>query len=242
MKIAILSDIHANLSALDAVLSIISKYKIDSIIFLGDLINYGMRPNEVIARMKDIQIPFLAKLWGNHEKALVDNDLTKFSTDRGRTILEFTQKNLSIESWNYIDKEMNHDGCIELSINNKRFLLIHGGIDDPYWGKVDTTCIKDKHFSQFDYVLSGHTHICHYIEAFFSLENPSMRDKKKTIFINPGSIGQPRNHNPHAQFGILDTETTSYEHICVPYDIVHEQSFYTEEVDIFYKDRLTNGI
>ena len=67
-------------------------------------------------------------------------------------------------------------------------------------------------------------------------------DKKKTIFINPGSVGQPRNINPCAQFGILDTQTTEYTHVSVPYDFRSEQELYTDDVDVFYKDRLTLGI
>jgi diadenosine tetraphosphatase ApaH/serine/threonine PP2A family protein phosphatase len=68
------------------------------------------------------------------------------------------------------------------------------------------------------------------------------RNKKRTIFINPGSVGQPRNHNPYAQYGILDIESGNYEHRCVWYDVKEEQKLFIDSVDKFYKDRLTLGI
>ena len=66
--------------------------------------------------------------------------------------------------------------------------------------------------------------------------------RKKTVFINPGSVGQPRNHNPYAQYGILDTQTQNYEHRSVRYDVDKEQALFDPRVDSFYKERLKKGI
>ena len=80
------------------------------------------------------------------------------------------------------------------------------------------------------------------VEQFFSSNNTEYRNKKRTIFINPGSVGQPRNHNPYAQYGILDLTTGNYEHRSVWYDVEEEQKLFSDSVDSFYKTRLTLGI
>ena len=242
MRLALLSDIHANVSALSAVLAEAEKRHVEKFVLLGDLVNYGMRPNEIVDMIRNLDDRFVAKIWGNHEKAVMDNDTARFSTDRGRAILHYTQSKLTQASIDFINGRMNRDGICILLIDGKKFLLVHGILGDPYWGKFTPAELSREDYAEFDYVLTAHSHVCHYFEVLFKADSPETRNKKKTIFINPGSVGQPRNINPCAQFGILDTETTEYEHICVPYDIKAEQGLYTDEVDLFYRDRLTLGI
>ena len=242
MRLALLSDIHANVTALKAVLEEIAQRRVDKFVLLGDLVNYGMRPNEIVDMIRGMDDQFVAKIWGNHEKAVMDNDTTRFATDRGRAILHYTQKHLSQVSIDFINNKMNRDGTCSLEIDGKKFLLVHGILGDPYWGKFTPAELSREEYAEFDFVLTAHSHVCHYFEVLFKADSPSTRNKKKTVFINPGSVGQPRNINPCAQFGILDTATTGYEHVCVPYDIGAEQELYTDEVDVFYKDRLTLGI
>ena len=242
MRLALMSDIHANVTALKAVLEEIARRRVNKFVLLGDLVNYGMRPNEIVDMIRDMDDKFVAKIWGNHEKAVMDNDTTRFATDRGRAILHYTQKRLSQESIDFINNKMNRDGTCTLEIDGKKFLLVHGILGDPYWGKFTPAELMREEYAPYDFVLTAHSHVCHYFEVLFKADSPSTRNKKKTVFINPGSVGQPRNINPCAQFGILDTEMTEYEHICVPYDIEAEQKLYTDEVDVFYKNRLTLGI
>ena len=63
-----------------------------------------------------------------------------------------------------------------------------------------------------------------------------------TVFINPGSVGQPRNHNPNAHFAIWDTDDESVELLTVKYDIESEIKKFTDDVDVFYKERIRKGI
>jgi len=133
MKLAIISDVHANLTALQAILKKVEHYKVDKFILLGDLINYGMRPNEVVELVKSMDDRFIVKIWGNHEKATLDNDTTSFSTDRGRAILHYTQGILSQESLCYIKNKMNPEGICSIMINGKKFLMVHGILGDPFW-------------------------------------------------------------------------------------------------------------
>ena len=72
---------------------------------------------------------------------------------------------------------------------------------------------------------------------------PEYRNKKRTIFLNPGSVGQPRNHNPRAQYLFVDTEKEIFHFNSVEYDVEYEQSLYEgANIDNFYKIRLKNGI
>ena len=242
-KIVVISDIHANLSALNAVVNDIHKhYHPEGIALLGDVINYGMRPNEVIEVINNFDIPIICNLMGNHEKAILCNQSEHFSSDRGRASLEYTKDILNSHSLHYIQNNMASEGKLDMFLNGKKILFIHGDIDDSYWGKLSVEKTRDSRYSIYDYVISGHTHMPHYVETFFPDNNPAMRDKKKTIFLNPGSVGQPRNHNSLAQYLYLDISSQIVHHNAVPYDIAKEQELYPNSIDIFYRDRLLTGV
>lgn len=244
-SLIILSDIHGNLSALEAVIEDfeLRGYKPDAIAVLGDIINYGMRPNEVIERLRLLSEKYeiIVNLFGNHEKALIDGDTSNFSTDRGRGILEYTRHILIEESMQYLNLLIN-EGYTKLELNGKNFLFVHGSIQDPYWGKLDNDSAKDLLYSRYDFVVSGHSHIPHLMEQFYPTENQEYRNKKRTVFLNPGSVGQPRNHNPKAQYLYMEIESEVFHFNSVEYDVVEEQSLFIEDIDQFYKTRLKNGI
>ena len=69
-----------------------------------------------------------------------------------------------------------------------------------------------------------------------------MRNRRGVMFINPGSIGLPRNHHPEAQYAVLDMDTLAVHLRSVPYDIEKAMSYYKDHVDFFYRDRLKKGI
>lgn len=243
MKIAILSDIHANLSALNSVLEDIrNNHPVDAYILLGDVVNYGMRPNETIMRLEKLEKPILGNIWGNHECAMVDDaQLSHFATDRGRKALTYMRAILSKHSEHYM-AQMSKDGYAEFEIDDNKVLLVHGDMKDVFWGKMTDAEQRNECYKQYDYVLHGHSHVPQYNEVYFAVENPLMRNKKKTVFINPGSVGQPRNHNPRAQYAILDTQTGECQLLSAEYDIAFEQSLYPAEIDRFYKERLSRGV
>ena len=243
MKIAILSDIHANLSALNSVLEDIrSNHAVDAYVLLGDLVNYGMRPNETILRLEKLDKPIMGNIWGNHECAMLDDgQLPNFSTDRGRSALMYMRNILSEHSKQYLEN-MTKSGCVELDVDGKKILLVHGDMKDVYWGKMTDAEQHENCYKKYDYVLHGHSHVPQYYEVFYADENPAMRNKKKNVFVNPGSVGQPRNHNPRAQYAILNTETGECQLLSAEYNIAYEQSLYPAEIDPFYKERLERGI
>ena len=243
MRIVLLSDIHANVTALQAVLKDNEDIgNFDAYALLGDFVNYGPRPNEAIEIVRQLPKPLMVNLWGNHEYSIFGGSLDRFATDRGRAVLKYTDTILTEKSRDYLDMCMNHKGMEEKEFDGKRILFVHGNLDDPYWGKFSIDMMNNERYAQYDYVISGHSHVPHYVEHFFASDNAAYRNKKRTIFINPGSVGQPRNHNPYAQYGVLDLRRGNYEHRCVWYDIEAEQAHFTDDIDLFYKDRLILGI
>ena len=243
MRIVLLSDIHANITALQAILKDIDSIgDFDAYALLGDLVNYGPRPNETIEIAKQLPKPLVVNLWGNHEYSIFGESLERFATDRGRAVLQYTNSILTEKSRNYLNTCLNHQGKEEKEIDGKRILFVHGNLDDPYWGKFGIDKMNDVRYAKFDYVISGHSHVPYYVEHFFPSDDVAYRNKKRTIFINPGSVGQPRNQNQYAQYGVLDLKSGNYEHRCVWYDIEAEQKLFCDSVDSFYKERLTLGI
>jgi predicted phosphodiesterase len=136
---------------------------------------------------------------------------------------------------------MNSKGFESKVYDGKRYLMIHGSLEDVFWSSLSTENVSEM-YREYDYVFSGHSHLPFYFEKYFVIENQSMRNKKKTVFINPGSVGQPRNHNPRACYCVFDTVNGSVHLNNVEYDVVHEQSLYTCEVDEFYSRRLSKGV
>jgi predicted phosphodiesterase len=243
MRLVLLSDIHANVTALEAVLADIESLgEFDACALLGDLVNYGPRPNETIEIVKKLNLPTIVNLWGNHEYSIFGGNLERFSTNRGRSVLKYTNTILTEKSRQYLDAEMEHCGFKQCQCEGLSILFMHGDLDDPYWGKFGIDKMNDERFTSFDFVISGHSHLPHYVEQFFASDDLEYRNQKRTVFINPGSVGQPRNHNPYAQYGILDTMTGNYEHRSVWYDVESERKLFSDNVDVFYKDRLILGV
>ena len=240
MKLALLSDIHANVTPFEAVLA--DAPNVDAYAIIGDLINYGPRPNEVVDILSNLDKPLLISIWGNHEYSIFGGNLERFSSERGRVVLKYTNDIITQKTRDYLYYSMERGGFKELVLKDKALMFMHGNLDDPFWGKFGINQMNDERSAKYDYVISGHSHIPHYVEYFFTSDNIAYRNKKRTIFINPGSVGQPRNHNPYAQYGILDCESGNYEHRCVWYDVEKEQALFNNKIDIFYKERIKLGI
>ena len=236
MEIALFSDIHANLTAFDAVVKhCFNRYgKEIPIIHIGDCIDYGMRPNEVIERMYALKEQMLANIKGNHEAAILGVEANRFSSDRGYKANLYTKTILKPSSWNFI-KEMQESSFV-LRIADKNILVVHGDLSDVRWGKMIEKEKLSEVYDQYDYVISGHTHIS---SLFYKINKET---HKKTIFINPGSIGQPRNCNINAQYAILNIKTGAVDFEAIPYDYGYEQSLYNNSIDDYYKRRLSIGI
>lgn len=245
-KYLILSDIHGNVSAFDAVLSECQGEEFAGIILLGDCIDYGMRSNEVIKKLIELsetnwKNKMIVNIWGNHEKLVVDKDLERLSSDRGRVMAGYTAKQLSSESIAYIKTGMNREGIQEFTMKGINCLAVHGSLEDNYWKAIGPDNLRGE-YGDYDMVFCGHSHYSHCFTHFYSIENEELRNKKAVTFVNPGSVGQPRNQNPYAQYAVLSLPSRRVELRAVEYDVAFEQSLFPDEIDEFYKIRLTRGV
>ncbi len=218
MKALVLSDIHGNISALDAVLK--DAGKVDKIWCLGDLLGYGPDPNEVVKRIRSLKN--CTCLIGNHDAAVIGSmDLEAFNRD-ARLTVEWNQQVMKPESIEFIKQlpEKQVDGNVT---------LVHGSPRNPIWEYILDWQIAMYNFEFFetDFCMVGHTHIPVVFEmtedeSNYHLEilNPTGPvEIRKRAIVNPGSVGQPRDRDSRAAYAIYDTESNIWTPKRVSYDI-----------------------
>ena len=239
-RIAVLSDIHGNLSALKNVIEDAERMGAERFIILGDVIDYCMHSNEVIGILKKIDDRVICNIWGNHEYAIIEDDYGRFSSQRGADCARYTKSILTEDSFDYI-RGMERSGMAEFTIDGKRILCVHGDISDHYWSSIRPTSDLAP-YGAYDYVLSGHGHRPHCFDNYYEVNDPKMRNRTKCIFINPGSVGQPRNQNSRAQYCVIDFGTEEISFRKIEYDVQSEMDAYDGSVDDYYKERLRYGV
>lgn len=239
---AILSDIHGNMYALEKVVEDMEKYNIEGIILLGDLIDYGMQSNEVVEYIKENwKDKIICNIWGNHERAILTSDYNNFSSSRGVESAKHTASQLSQESREYLIHELKHEGKLEFELAGRKVLAVHGSKEDNYWKAISPENVRGD-YNEYDIVLSGHSHYSHVFSKFYDADDLERRNKHTVILINPGSVGQPRNHNPAAQYAMLDINSLSVSIRAVKYDVEAAMALYDDSVDDFYRIRLSLGV
>lgn len=220
MRLAVLSDIHANLAALEAVRDDLPT--VDETWVLGDIVGYGPQPNEVIRTLQQMGA---RSVMGNHDGAAIGSvDVSWFNPDAASAI-EWTAQIVDDNSRAYLATlpQVRRDG--ELT-------AVHGSPRDPTWEYVTGPGVAAANLSAFDtrLCLHGHTHV----PVIFSAEDgrvdvvPATPDAPVRLnaaraLVNPGSVGQPRDGNPAASFLILDTDAGSAEFRRVAYDVTLTQ-------------------
>lgn len=216
MKVAVISDIHGNYTALNAVVNDMSMKGIDKVIILGDLVAKGPNPNEVVELIKTLDTVAIIK--GNTD-LWVDADISKWKPKNINELIiesriKFLKDELTIDNLNFI-KALAESAII--NIENREILCVHGsplGIADELTPNMDEekfiNTIKDV---DSDIILTGHTHIAYkkYIQ-------------NQTI-INPGSVGLcDRDDDTRASYGILeiDNKEVSFDIVKVDYRVEDE--------------------
>jgi len=221
MRCLLISDVHANLAAFDAVLSD-ADGQFDMIWCLGDMVGYGPEPNECVARLREHSHLCLA---GNHDWAVLGKlDIQGFNAD-ARRANEWTQSVLSQSARTYLQSLMPQR--IE-----QGYTLAHGSPRQPIWEYVLDPLTAELNFPAFNtqVCLVGHTHIpiCFYMpqasDNHLCEPRPPEYDEPISLsegrwMINPGSVGQPRDGIPWAAYAILDLEQVTLEHRRVEYPI-----------------------
>ena len=239
---AVLSDIHGNKFALDAVAQDMERFPVEGIILLGDIIDYGMQSDDVTDFIRrNWQEKIICNIWGNHERAILTGDFNGFSSERGVQCAKHTASLLSEKTVEYLNNELVHDGFHEFVLGDRKVLAVHGSLEDRYWKAIAPDNLRGE-YKDYDIVLSGHSHYSHVFSKFYEAEDPDRRGKHAVMFINPGSVGQPRNHNPAAQYVLLDEDTMSVNTRAVEYDVDGAMATYDGSVDDFYRARLKFGV
>ena len=218
MRILIISDIHANLEALEAVLAAAGEF--DACWCLGDLVGYGPNPNECVALVQEL--PELICLMGNHDAAAIGIGETKSFNPEARLSIEWQQEQLSEDAREFLlgTKERKQAGS---------YTLVHGSPRQPlfeYLLDTETAALSFKHF-QGDFSLVGHTHIPVIFKqspvmerVTLSIPDPdSVTQLQARSIINPGSVGQPRDRDPRAAYAILDDERDQWNFQRVEYPV-----------------------
>jgi predicted phosphodiesterase len=228
MRVAVLSDIHGNLPALEAVLSAIAPY--DALWQLGDIVGYGPQPDEVVGRLRAASA---GGVRGNHDAAAVGEIETSWFNDDAKAAVEWTARIIRDETRQWLTElpRMLVEHAQE-SNGAASFTLVHGSPRDPIWEYVFSAPVARTSFTAFDttHCLVGHTHVPLVfrdedgeIETLAPQDGSQLKlDARRTI-LNPGSVGQPRDGDPRACAMILDTETMTVQWHRVEYPIATTQ-------------------
>jgi putative phosphoesterase len=201
MKIGVISDIHGNIRALNPCLDFLRGERTDRIIFLGDAIGYMPFGVEVLSRLKAEGIECVK---GNHEAMLTgmlpikeqNKDIYKLSEQKNKLSAELIN---FIQSW---------DESICTEADGRKYFFVHGSPDDHLNGYVypdsDLSLFKN---TEWDVVVMGHTHY------------PFLREEYGKVFVNPGSVGLPRDTGNISSFAVIETAPFTVKHYRMEFDV-----------------------
>ena len=221
MPILIISDIHANLAAFEAVLAD-AEGQWDTIWCLGDIIGYGPNPNECVDLLRKFNHISLS---GNHDWAVLGKlDINSFN-DEAQVAVRWTQSVLRDDVRSYMSS-------LPTTLLKDPFTLVHASPRQPVWEYILDAYTAAVNFSYFDtpYCLVGHTHV----PGTFVQENKRILVRQPKYnqvntlpetrrIINPGSVGQPRDSDPRAAYALLDLNENTWEYRRVDYPIEQTQ-------------------
>ncbi len=205
MKIGIISDIHSNSEAIDSVLKNIKD--VDEFICLGDIVGYGADPNYCIEKVKGLNCRCIG---GNHDFAVAGKVNINYFNYNARAAILWTSLQLKKENLNFL---LNLKNIIEFKDN---VFAVHGSPENPLLEYILDKDTASLIFSKFDFKIYfvGHSHLA---GCFSFNENNNQINymnfsngghieinKNKRYIINCGSVGQPRDGNPKASYGIYD--------------------------------------
>lgn len=197
MKIGVLSDIHSNAVALQAVFSQLEDANVGEYICAGDVVGYYSRPNETISMLKELD-PLTVR--GNHDEGVTTETPSSFNYYAKRS-LDWNRRQLTEESRRFLRRL---PPTIRMEVGGQEVFIAHGSPRNPineyiHEGDISEEFL-DYSFERLpDVVILGHTH------------KPYVKSVDDTLVVNPGSVGQPRDRDPRASYAILDTEGPSAE-------------------------------
>ncbi len=209
MRLAIISDIHSNLEALERAFQAIDEADVDAVCCLGDVVGYNADPAACVDLVRE---RCDAVVLGNHDAAVARETDVDFLPADGQEAARHNRAQLSEVQRDYLaDRPLTH------TVANCTF--VHATPDDPTaWKRLTSYPAAQTQFDHFDtdVCFIGHTH------------SPAVMADELGIFrvrsghrylINVGSVGQPRDRNPKLSFGLFDTEAFTYENVRLDYDV-----------------------
>ena len=224
--LALISDIHGNLPALEAVLSSINREHVDTVICLGDIVGYGARPNECIERLRGENIPCIL---GNHDASAIGRLSPAMMNSHARTASVWTIEQLTPDNKDYL-------ADLPLTMDFQSIFCVHSSPNEPeQWHYIFNLADAAAAFRCFSQIVcfSGHTHF----PTIFT--NPT--DGRRLI--NVGSVGQPRDRDPRACYGLYDASTVNFHWVRVEYPIAESARHIIDAgLPPFLAQRLASGI
>ena len=220
MRLAILSDIHANLEALDAVLADARERRCTQFVCLGDVVGYNANPRECVARIRELDCPVVK---GNHDEEATLSTSSEHFNELAERAIEWTRNTLTEQ-----DKEWLRG--LPLQKRAHDFTIVHATLDTPgQWGYVFSNLDAAASFTYQRTALCffGQTHV-----PMVFVRDQGVRQQRiehirieagKKYFINVGSVGQPRDGNWRAAYSIYDDANNLVELVRVKYDVATAQ-------------------
>ncbi len=201
MRIAVLSDVHANLPALEAVLRDVDAARPDQVWVAGDLVGYNPWPNEVLVILRERHVKAIR---GNHDRAVLSGDTSWFN-ELAAAAIRWTRIVLTPASVGYLSSL---EDRTRARVAEGTVAMYHGSPrnDDEYvlpWA-ADEALVR---MAGAPFTILGHTHL------------PMSLAFSSGLLVNPGSVGQPRDQDPRAAWGLLDTTARRFGVRRVSYDI-----------------------
>jgi diadenosine tetraphosphatase ApaH/serine/threonine PP2A family protein phosphatase len=227
MRCLVLSDIHANQAALDAVFQDVKKRKLqyDIVWCLGDVVGYGPDPNECIELLRTQPHICLA---GNHDWAVLGKLGIETFHENAAFAVEWTRQHLTPGNLTYLRARPDKDTYGD-------FLLVHASPREPIWEYVLDVNVAEENFGYMTTMcaLVGHTHVpvifvkdgrTLAVHSVVPTPNAPVTLKRGSSYIiNPGGVGQPRDGDPRAAYALLDTATLSWTQFRTEYDVKRTQ-------------------
>jgi len=241
VKIAILSDVHGNLQALEAVLADIGKVGSDALWSLGDAVGYGPEPQACVELLRR---EAAVNLMGNHDAAVAEVIPTAAFNESARLAVEWTRTVLDDEVVPFL-------AGLPYLCHREENLLVHASPKKPEaWNYIMSLGDAEDAFDAFPEKVCfvGHTHVPFVVIRKGDASTDAL-DYGEIVFVedsrylvNVGSVGQPRDGDPRASYAVLDSSLGRVEIRRVAYDVVRTQELMRRcGLPDFLRDRLSVG-
>jgi len=247
VRVAVLSDIHANIEAFQSVIDDF-KHRIDCILNLGDIVGYNASPNECVELARDIK---MHSILGNHDQAACNPALAEHFNIFARNAILWTRNNLSDENIQFL-------GSLEQNYRLSCSLACHGSPDDvssyialPFQARATLKKMKKGFWGNINVCLFGHTHkqkawrmdVRGKVSPIeIPMDGMIKLSGEELYLLNPGSVGQPRNGDPRASYFIFDTENRTVSFKLVKYNMASTiKKIMAANLPEFFAQRLLDG-